>query len=66
MASFSSHGFSFMGGGFNSSSSNDNEMVEQLFVNMDRQRQCVFACVLVVANSFQMFNVNELNEGVGQ
>jgi hypothetical protein len=43
MASFSSHGFSFMGGGFSSSSSNDNEMLEQLFVNMDRQRQCAFA-----------------------
>jgi hypothetical protein len=66
MASFSSHGFSSLGGGFSSSFSSDNEMLKQLFVNMDRQRQCAFACVLVAANSFQVFNANELNKGVGQ
>ncbi len=66
MASFSSHGFSSLGGGFSSSFSSDNEMLKQLFVNMDRQRQCAFACVLVAANSFQVFNANELNKGAGQ
>jgi hypothetical protein len=35
-------------------------------VNMDRQRQCAFARVFVVANSFQMFNANELNKGACQ
>jgi hypothetical protein len=33
---------------------------------MDKQRQRAFARVLVVANSFQMFNANELNKGAGQ
>jgi len=35
-------------------------------MNMDRQRQCAFAHILVVTNSFQMFNANELNKGAGQ
>jgi hypothetical protein len=66
MASFSSHGFTSMWGGLSFFSSSDNEMLEQLFVNMDRQRQCAFARVFVVANSFQMFNANELNKGACQ
>jgi hypothetical protein len=33
---------------------------------MHKQRQCVFACAFVVANSFNMFNVNELEEGASQ
>jgi hypothetical protein len=36
-----------------------------MFAYMDRQRQCVFATTVVVANSFDMFNANELKEGVG-
>jgi hypothetical protein len=34
-----------------------------MFVDMDGQRQCAFATVVVVANSFDMFNANELEEG---
>jgi hypothetical protein len=37
MALFSSHGFKYMGDGFSSSSSSDDEMLEQLFMGMDRQ-----------------------------
>ncbi len=59
MASSSNHGS-------NSSSSTDDEILEQLFFNMHEQRQCVFACAFVVANSFNMSNVNELEEGVRQ
>ncbi|CAK9213781.1 unnamed protein product [Sphagnum troendelagicum] len=33
---------------------------------MDRQRKCAFACAIIGANSFHMFNTNELKEGVGQ
>jgi hypothetical protein len=51
MTSTSSHPFSFMGNGLASSSSDD-EMMEQLLVDMDRQRQFAFACVVVIANSF--------------
>jgi hypothetical protein len=50
MASSSSHSFSFMGHGFSSSSLGDDEILEQLFVH-NKQKQCVFACVIVVANS---------------
>ncbi len=32
-------------------------------MNMDRKRQCVFPCVVLVANSFHMFNANVLEEG---
>jgi hypothetical protein len=32
-------------------------------VNMDRKRQCVFPCVVLMANSFHMFNANVLEEG---
>jgi hypothetical protein len=46
-----------MGDGSSSSFSRDDVILEQLFVDMDSQRQCVFACV-VVANSFHMFNAN--------
>jgi predicted small metal-binding protein len=65
MASSSSHGSSFMGDSFSFSSSGDDEILEPLFVHMDRQRQCVFACAIVVFNLFHMFNANELVEGVG-
>jgi hypothetical protein len=51
MTSTSNHCFSFMGNGFTSSSSDD-EMMEQLLVDMDRQKHFVFACVVVIANSF--------------
>ncbi len=34
-------------------------------MNMDRQKQCAFACAIVVANLSNMFNDNELEEGVG-
>jgi hypothetical protein len=34
-----------------------------MFANMDRQRQCVFAIVIVVTNSSTMFNGNELEKG---
>jgi hypothetical protein len=37
-----------------------------LFVDMDRQQQCVFACAVVVVNSFDMLNANVLKEGAGQ
>ncbi len=32
-------------------------------MEMDRQRQCAFACAIVGVNSFHMFNANELEEG---
>jgi hypothetical protein len=47
-----------MGDGSSSSFSSDDLILEQLFVDMDSQRQCAFACVVVVANSFHMFNAN--------
>lgn len=62
VTSTSNHRFGFMGNGFISSSSDD-EMMEQLLVDMDRQRQFVFACVVVIDNSF---NYNELEEGASQ
>ncbi len=65
MASFSSHGSSSMGDSFKFSSLGDDEILEQLFVHMDRQRQCVFACAIVVFNLFHMFNANELEDNVG-
>jgi hypothetical protein len=37
-----------------------------MFVDMVRQRQYVFIVIIVVANSSFMFNVNELEEGIGQ
>lgn len=46
-----------MGDNFNSSS-NDDEMIHE--TNMDRQKHGAFAYVVVVANSIDMFNVNEL------
>jgi len=54
-----------MGDSFKFSSSGDDEILEQLFVHMDRQRQCVFACAIVLFNLFHMFNANELEDGVG-
>jgi hypothetical protein len=32
---------------------------------MDKQKQCAFVAIVIIANSFDMFNVNELEEGVG-
>jgi hypothetical protein len=65
MTSSLNHGFSSMGECYSSSSSSDDEILKQLFVDMDRQRQCAFACAIVVANLSDMFNDNELEEGVG-
>jgi hypothetical protein len=65
MASSSNHVFNYIGDGLSYSSSSDDQILEQFFVDMDRQRQCAFACVVVVANSFDMFNANGLKEGVG-
>jgi hypothetical protein len=48
-----------------SSSSNDDGILKQLFVDMYRQRECAFACAIVVANLFDMFNDNELEECLG-
>lgn len=36
-----------------------------MFVDMDRQRKYVFVVIIVVANSFFMFNVDELEKGMG-
>jgi len=65
MASSSNHVFNYVGNGLSYSSSSDDHIFKQLFVDMDRQKQCAFACVVVVANSFDMLNANELKEGVG-
>jgi len=70
MVSSSSHGSSFIRDSFNisksisfnSSSSSDDEMIHEMFVNMDKQKQCAFAYA-IVANSSNMFNANELKEG---
>ncbi len=32
---------------------------------MDRQRQCAFVVTIVVANSSNMFNANELKDDIG-
>jgi hypothetical protein len=45
-----------MGDNFNSS--NDDEMIGE--INMDRQKHHAFAYIIVVANSIDMFNANEL------
>ncbi len=66
MASSSSYGSKYMRDGFSSSSPSDYEILEQLFVDMDKQRRCAFACAIGVAKSFHMFNANELEEGEGQ
>jgi hypothetical protein len=66
MASSSNYGSKFMGDGFSSSSPSDYEILDQLFMDIHKQRQCAFACAIGVANSFHMFNTNELEEGVGQ
>jgi hypothetical protein len=55
-----------MGDAFSSSSSSDDKILEQLFVNIWRQRQCVFGSAIVVANSCDMFNVDELKKGANQ
>ncbi len=48
MASSSNHSSSFVRDSCNSFSSIDDEISEQLFVDMDKQRGCVFACAIVV------------------
>jgi hypothetical protein len=65
MASSSNHVFNYIGNGLSYSSSSDDQIFKQLFVDVDRQKQCAFACVVVVANSFDMLNANELKEGIG-
>jgi hypothetical protein len=62
MPSSSSHGSNSTGNSSSSSSSSDNEILEQLFMDMDRQRQCAFACAIVGVSSFHMLNANELEE----
>jgi hypothetical protein len=62
MASSSNHGSSSMGDGSSSSLSED-EILEQLFVGMDRQIFCLCSCF---TNSFDMFNANELKESTSQ
>jgi hypothetical protein len=69
MVSSSSHGCSFTRDSFSilesisshSSSSSDDKMIPEMFVNMDRHRRCAFAYA-IVANSSNMFNANELKE----
>jgi hypothetical protein len=41
-------------------------MIREMFVDMDRQRQYVFVVIIVVANSFFMFNADESEEGMCQ
>ncbi len=36
-----------------------------MFANMDRQRYCAFAIAIVVIDSFNMFNGNESEKGLG-
>ncbi len=57
MAPSSNHDSNSMGDNFNSLL-NDDEMIHE--TNMDRQKHRAFASVVVVANSIDMFNVNEL------
>jgi hypothetical protein len=72
MTSSSNHGSSstrnsfstFGSNSFGFSSSSDDGM-QEMFVDMDKQKQCAFATAVIVANSFDMFNANELEEGVG-
>ncbi len=35
-------------------------------MDMDRQKKFVFACAIDVANSLQMFNVDDFKEGASQ
>jgi hypothetical protein len=72
MASSSSHGSSSMGDSFsiaksnsvNSSSSNDDGMIKEMFADMNIHKQHAFVTTIVDANSSNMFNANELEEGV--
>ncbi len=34
-----------------------------MFKDVDRDKQCVFAVVVIATNSSDMFNANELKEG---
>lgn len=66
MASFSSHGFSFTKDNYISSSSSDDEIIQEMFANMNSKKQYVSVATIVIANSYDIFNVNELQEDVGQ
>jgi hypothetical protein len=61
MASSSNHGSTFMGDSFSFFSSGYDKILEQFFVHMDRQRQCVFACAIIMFNLFH--NANKLEVG---
>jgi hypothetical protein len=37
-------------------------MIHDMFVDMDKPRQYAFVIAIVVTNSFDMFNANELEE----
>ncbi len=37
----------------------------EMFEDMDRLKYCAFVIAVVATNSFDMFNANELEEGVG-
>jgi hypothetical protein len=39
------------------------KVIQEMFTNMDRQRQCAFAIVIVGINSSTMINGNELEKG---
>ncbi len=45
-----------------SSSSGDYEMIHDMFVDMDKSKQYAFVIAIVATNSFDMFNVNKLEE----
>jgi len=65
MASFSNHDSSTFGSNSSSSSSSSDDGMQEMFVDMDRQKQCAFAVVIIAANSVDMFNADELEEGIG-
>ncbi len=62
MALSSNHVSNSIGKKFNPLS-NDDEMIHE--TNMDRQKCHAFACVVVIANSIDMFNANELEYVMG-
>jgi CRISPR/Cas system endoribonuclease Cas6 (RAMP superfamily) len=42
MASFSNHGFSFTKDSYISSSSSDDEIIQEMFTNMNSQKKCFY------------------------
>jgi len=70
MASSSNNGSTFMWDNFivfesnssNSSFSSDDGM-QKMFADVDRKKQCAFIAIVVAANSSNMFDANELEEG---